>query len=139
MSFGVDEKDSDGLYKTSYGGIKIPTRLIMYNHYMRPFKNTAIAGMIWYQGESDFIVGSYETYNERFAALVEYMRENSNVTNKNFPVFVVELPSMFNGSEEGWAFLPTSAIRSRMGLIPTVVSNTYGGHVRYMEGQKPQE
>ena len=121
---GVDEKDSDGLYKTSYGGIKIPTRF-MYNHYMRPFKNTAIAGMIWYQGESDFIVGSYETYNERFAALVEYMRENSNVTNKNFPVFVVELPSMFNGSEEGWAFLPTSAIRSRMGLIPTVVSNTY--------------
>lgn len=120
----TDEKDSDGLYKTNYGGTKIPTRF-MYNHYMRPFKNTAIAGMVWYQGESDFIVGSYETYNTRFKALVEYMRQNSNLTNKDFPVFVTELPSMFNGTEEGRAFLPTAAIRSTMGLIPTVVDNTY--------------
>ena len=97
----------------------------MYNHYMRPFKNTALAGMIWYQGESDFIVGSYETYNERFAALVDYMRENNGSSSPNFPVFIVELPSMFNGSEEGWAFLPTAAVRSRMGLIPTLVNNSY--------------
>ena len=97
----------------------------MYNHYMRPFKHTAIAGMIWYQGESDFISGSYETYVDRFSALVEYMRQNSNLTNKNFPVFVTELPSMFNGTEEGWAFLPTAAVRAAMGLIPTAVDNTY--------------
>lgn len=120
----VDEKDADGLYKTNYGGTKIPTRF-MYNHYMRPFKNTALAGMIWYQGESDFIVGSYETYNERFTALVDYMRENNGSSSPNFPVFIVELPSMFNGSEEGWAFLPTAAVRSRMGLIPTLVNNSY--------------
>ena len=120
----TDEKDSDGLYKTNYAGTKIPTRF-MYNHYMRPFKHTAIAGMIWYQGESDFISGSYETYVDRFSALVEYMRQNSNLTNKNFPVFVTELPSMFNGTEEGWAFLPTAAVRAAMGLIPTAVDNTY--------------
>lgn len=120
----VDEKDTDGLYKTNYGGTKVPTRF-MYNHYMRPFKNTALAGMIWYQGESDFIVGSYETYNERFAALVNYMRENSFSEHYSFPVFIVELPSMFNGSEEGWAFLPTAAVRSQMGLIPTLVSKSY--------------
>ena len=32
---------------------------------------------------------------------------------------------MFNGSEEGWAFLPTSAIRSRMGTYSNRCVKTY--------------
>ncbi len=119
---GIDEKDTDGIYKTNYNGTKMPSRF-MYNHYMRPFRETAIAGMIWYQGESDFVPGSFETYNTRFKGLVEYMRNHSNVTNKEFPVFVVELPPMYNGTDH--QFLPTSSIRSIMGLIPSQVSSCY--------------
>ena len=104
----------------------------VYNQLIYPTTNAAVAGLVWYQGESDFlnlrqVYGANNAYVNNFAKTMTYYREhsgNSEDTN-NFPVYVVELPSCYNSSAAGWAYIDFGAIRSDMGDIPNVLDNCY--------------
>ncbi len=91
----------------------------IYNCFINPFEGYAMAGMIWYQGESDCVWNSAKDYNDRFAALVEHLRSQQNLVNRNFPVYVMEFPTIYDGSFD------YGMIRSIMGNIPNVVPNSY--------------
>ncbi len=106
-----------------------PGRMV-YNFYMAAFEKYAMAGLIWYQGESDYKAEDAVKFNNVFSALMSYMRSTHNLVNKDFPVFIVEFPSIYqkpanyNGTET-WLFMRTGIIRSYMGSIPTILKNSY--------------
>ena len=64
----------------------------IYNCHLAPFEKYAIAGIVWYQGESNNEVTEAMKYNEVFAALMTYMRGTHNLVNRDFPVFIMEFP-----------------------------------------------
>ena len=100
----------------------------LYNCYLSPIQNYAVAGVVWYQGESNNEQKCATTYAEEFNAFIERLRSTHNVVNKDFPVFVVELPSIYKKPADytdTWHFMELGVIRSYMGLLPTTVKNCY--------------
>ena len=101
----------------------------IYNHFIAPFSRYAIAGIIWYQGESNFedAYGA-NTFVNDFTALMTYMRSTQNVTNRDFPVFVMEFPSIYGRPADhvgDWHYMDLGKIRGMVGAIPTVLENSY--------------
>lgn len=99
----------------------------MYNEYMYPFERMAIAGVIWYQGESDFTEALTAKYVDTFTALMTYMRGTHNLINKDFPVYFVEFPSIYpntTGASQ-WAYMDIGKIRAKMGAIVLSLPNSY--------------
>ena len=118
---------STGRYMTTGVNGTSPARYI-YNDYMYPFEHYAMAGIIWYQGESDLSANNARTYTEKFTALIEHMRSTHNLVNKNFPVYYVEFPTIFQrpaGHTGEWHYLDVGLIRAVMGEIQRVLPNTY--------------
>ena len=123
----------------------------IYNRHLYPFERYAIAGMVWYQGESNGDITEAPYYNEKFSALVDHMRSTHNLVNKNFPVFVIELPSIYpmpegyTGTDNlRWRYIEIGMIRSFMGTLPTLLENTYvcaasdlWGNKEYCNGLHP--
>ena len=100
----------------------------LYNHYMFPFEHYAMAGMIWYQGESDCLSANAKVYVENFSALMTYMRGTHNLINKEFPVYYVEFPTIFQrpaNNSGTWHYKDVGLIRAAMGEIPRVLQNSY--------------
>ena len=129
---GTDSYDeSKGYYVTT--GVNANWGRYLYNHYMYPFERYAIAGVLWYQGESDFSQENAKVFVENFSALMTYMRGTHNLINKDFPVYFFEFPTMykqptdFRPSEDApqWAYMDIGLIRSVMGSIPRTLSNSY--------------
>lgn len=117
--------ESAGYYKTA--GVNGDAARYMYNHYMNPFSRYAISGVIWYQGESDFQDSTAKVYVKNFTALMTYMRNTHNIINKDFPVYVVEIPSIYRRPPNAstWAYMELGKIRSIMGGIPQKLNNSY--------------
>ncbi len=108
------------------GGEVTPTRFV-YNHFIAPFINYPICGMIWYQGESDCHPDNTATYASRFKGLIENYRQKWGI---EFPVYMVELPSCYNKpaelpEEDVWAFIDFSGVRMEMGRIPNILHKVY--------------
>ncbi len=129
---GTDTYDeATGTYLTV--GVNAGAGRYMYNHYMAPFERYPLAGVIWYQGESDCLPEHAIDYPEKFAALMTYMRGTHNLVNPDFPVYYVEFPSIYLQPEDFvastnapfWAYLETGIIRASMGRIPRVLENCY--------------
>ncbi len=100
----------------------------MYNHYMYPYEQYALAGVIWYQGESDFDTATANTYVNKFVSLMEHMRSTHNLNNKDFPVYIVEIPTIYHkpsGYTGEWHVMDLGYIRAEMGSIPQRLSNSY--------------
>ena len=104
----------------------------IYNRHIYPFEKYAIAGVVWYQGESNCDFTEAPDYNKTFGALVEYMRKNHNLVNKDFPVLLVEFPSIYEQPEGytgtgdlKWRYMDLGMIRSLMGTIPSEIDGTY--------------
>ncbi len=124
--------DSDSFRRGS--GIYVPPGVngthgrYMYNHYMYPYERYAMAGVIWYQGESDFETDNANTYVNKFVALMERMRSTHNLNKKDFPVYVVELPTIYHKPADvsgAWHVLDFGYIRAEMGSIPQKLPNAY--------------
>jgi len=129
---GTDTYDSSkGYYVTT--GVNADWGRYLYNHYMYPFERYAIAGILWYQGESDYSQDNAKVFVENFSALMTYMRGTHNLINKDFPVYFFEFPTMykqpsdFTPTEDAprWAYMDIGLIRSVMGAIPRTLSNSY--------------
>ena len=124
---GTDSyNDSKGYYVTT--GVNADAGRYLYNHYMYPFERYAIAGLIWYQGESDFQQTNARVYVENFSALMTYMRSTHNLINKDFPVYFVEFPTIYQkpASHVGdWHYMDVGLIRAVMGEIQRVLPESY--------------
>ncbi len=121
-----------GYYKTT--GVNADWGRYMYNHYMFPFEKYAMAGIVWYQGESDFAVANAKKFADTFTALMTYMRGTHNLVNKNFPVYMIEFPTNYDQhpdfvanppAEPFWAMMDVGLIRSVLGSIPRQLPNSY--------------
>lgn len=104
----------------------------LYNCYLAPVSRYAIAGVVWYQGESNNSRQNAMNYCKEFNGFVEYLRSTHNVINKDFPVFVAEFPSIYTqpanySGAAPWYYMEVGIIRSYMGLLPTTVKNCYVG------------
>ena len=117
--------EKKGYYVTT--GVNANWGRYMYNEYMYPFERFAMAGVVWYQGESDFSTELTQKYVDTFTALMTYMRGTHNLVRKDFPVYFIEFPSIYQNTTGAaqWAFMDTGKIRARMGAIVTTLSNSY--------------
>ena len=125
----IDKWDEEqGMYICSGMNNNWGSRYV-YNHFIAPFSRFAIAGVIWYQGESNCFDGyGANEFADNFAALMTYFRSTQNVSNPNFPVFVVEFPSIYERPSNhtgDWHFLDLGKIRGVVGSIPSVLENSY--------------
>ena len=127
--YGTDKKDpKTGLYVTTGVNNDEFEGRCLYNCHMAAWEKYAIAGLIWYQGESDYAQSDAVRYNEVFSALMEHMRGTHNLVNKNFPVFVMEFPSIYKKPSDfsgTWHFMDLGLIRAYMGTLPTYLDNCY--------------
>ena len=85
-----------------------PTAL--YNSMLAPAFNYAVAGALWYQGESNAL-GAFE-YADLLKTMISTWREKFTYAPKNMPVVVVQLPKWGDGYKdeqrnypEDWAWL----------------------------------
>ncbi|MBE7065944.1 MAG: sialate O-acetylesterase [Ruminococcaceae bacterium] len=123
--------DISGYHVTT--GVNGDAGRYMYNHYIYPFEKYAIAGIVWYQGESDFAVANSKVYAKNFSELMTYMRGTHNLINKEFPVYIIEFPANFDKPKSFvptndapvWASMDVGLIRATMGSIPQYLSNCY--------------
>lgn len=118
--------DAQGIYVPE--GVNATWARYMYNHYMYPFEKYAMAGLVWYQGESDFQRAHASEFVERFSAFMTYMRSTHNVTNPDFAVYVVEFPTIYDkpaGFNGAWHYMDLGLIRTVVGSIPQTLSNSY--------------
>lgn len=126
---GTDEI-VDGVYKCMWHIGLEPSRYV-YNHFIYPYQKMGHAGVIWYQGESDFNDVNCPVYSSNFAALWTELRRRFDMKkHRDFPVYIVELPASFppyEGWPEGelWAYIDYGNIRPEMGRIPNLLPNAY--------------
>lgn len=117
---------SKGYYVTT--GYNGEQGRFLYNEFMAPFSRMPIAGIIWYQGESDCLLNEANRYAGAFVDYIEYMRGTHNTNNKNFPVYFAEFPSMYtapSGYSGDWAYLDVDRIRGQMGKMVTMSDNIF--------------
>ncbi len=85
---------------TGLGDPHAPT--VLYNAMLAPLQDEPIAGILWYQGESDAILGLSGEYPQSLAALVRGLRH----TFGDVPVVIVELPRHYDiqcdDPDEAW-------------------------------------
>lgn len=118
--------ESMGIYVPE--GVNASHGRYMYNHYMYPFEKYAMAGLIWYQGESDHQRAHAKEFVERFSAFMTYMRSTHNVTNPDFAVYVMEFPTIYQkpaGYTGQWHYMDLGLIRCVVGSIPQKLPNSY--------------
>jgi sialate O-acetylesterase len=124
---GTDRYDAaKGYYVTT--GVNGDAGRFLYNQFMYPFERYALAGIIWYQGESDLLQANARVYTENFSALMTYMRGTHNLVNKDFPVYYVEFPTIYQKPANhvgDWHYMDVGMIRAVMGEIQRVLPNSH--------------
>ncbi|MBQ1245805.1 MAG: hypothetical protein IIX90_04140, partial [Clostridia bacterium] len=115
-----------GYYVTT--GVNGDAGRFLYNQFMYPFERYALAGLIWYQGESDLLQANTRVYAENFSALMTYMRGTHNLINKDFPVYYVEFPTIYQKPANhvgDWHYMDVGLIRAAMGEIQRILPNSH--------------
>lgn len=92
-------------YKTTTKVDDIPPGLFfewqptaLYNSMLAPCFNHAIAGFLWYQGESNS--GQYAEYKELLKKMIKLWRTKFKYGDKNAPFIVIQLPNWSDGRDE---------------------------------------
>lgn len=91
-----------------------------YNTLIHPFTRNKIAGMIFYQGESESNAGFYQTYAEHLAATVNGFRD---IWELCFPFINVQLSSHGGMGQYHWPELPQ--IRAAQFDAYRMIENSY--------------
>ncbi len=115
-----------GYYTTT--GINGNAARYMYNHYMNPFERTALAGVIWYQGESDLQNPNATDFPVKFTALMNHMRSTHNLVNRDFPVYIIEFPTIYTrpeGYTGDWHYLDVGYVRTMLGRVLRDLPGSY--------------
>ncbi|MBR4880933.1 MAG: hypothetical protein IKU19_03305 [Clostridia bacterium] len=105
---------------------QIKTRFA-YNQQIHPLRRFSIAGIIWYQGESDFpntdeyLGAGKSSFQEELAELMTYFRNTFG--NSDFPVYMVEFAPCFAGTAN--AYMDMGSSRCELGMVPSLLENSY--------------
>ena len=91
---------------------------LTFNAMISPLTNFAIAGAIWYQGESN--TGTAATYKKLFTTMIGSWRQ---AWQKEFPFYYVQIAPFTYGDKNISALTPGATDR---GII--LSKNRYGGH-----------
>jgi sialate O-acetylesterase len=75
---------------TGLGDTHTPT--VLYNAMLAPLASEPIAGILWYQGESDAILGLADQYPQSLASLTQGLRDTFGPV----PIVIVELPRHYD-------------------------------------------
>ncbi|MBQ4561854.1 MAG: InlB B-repeat-containing protein [Clostridia bacterium] len=128
--WGKDVYDAaTGTYYYSAGAVVAPqikTRFA-YNQQIYPLHRFSIAGIIWYQGESDFpntdeyLGAGASSFREELTELMTYFR--SRFGNSDFPVYMVEFAPCFAGTAN--AYMDMGSSRCELGMVPSLLENSY--------------
>ena len=125
-----DYNTASGLYITN-GVYAIESRF-MYNGYMAAFEGLSMAGILWYQGESDFNELERNRFGEVYKAYMDFMRSKHNTNNTEFPVYFVEFPPIYTEPssypDQGtyqWQYIDVGMIRGKMGEMSLLDDNFY--------------
>lgn len=124
----VLKRSADSLMKTNWWPI---TPGAAYNGMIAPLTKFALAGAIWYQGESNAII--YPTYRLLFTSMIEAWRR---AWNKEFPFYYVQIAPYRYGDNNIAALLreqQTEAMtlhRTGMVVITDLVEDTNNIHPR---------
>ncbi len=101
----------------------------MYNQAIYPLSGFSTAGLIWYQGESDWYnvrerhggADCENYYVPQYVELMNYYR--STFGNSDFPIYIMELPPCY--SDNSNAYIDYGEVRAEMGNIPNYLSDCY--------------
>ncbi|MBR4882194.1 MAG: hypothetical protein IKU19_09675, partial [Clostridia bacterium] len=130
--WGHDTLGADGRYYYDLNGVVYNTNMrsrYVYNQQIAPLSNFSIAGIIWYQGESDMsntreMFGS--TYTNHFATqfteLMTYFRNTFG--NSDFDVYMMEYPACYSNNGAN-AYMDFGAVRTELGTIPQLLSDCH--------------
>ncbi|MGN0989086.1 MAG: sialate O-acetylesterase [Eubacteriales bacterium] len=113
----IDYRSKDGLYYVDCVVGTVPSRY-MYNQYMYPLQNLAIAGMLWYQGESDCMPDNEVVYAEHLSALINDYRDRHDLIKHDYPVYIIEFPTNYFGYDFG-------SVRGQLGRAAMLTDNVY--------------
>ena len=119
---------NDNAYYAKIGDVLTtnPSRAA-YNQQIHPLEKFSTAGILWYQGESDFlntelIYGDTKsTFSYQLVELMEYFR--AHFGNSDFPVYIVEYPSCYNTGSG--SYLDFGRVRSELGNAHMLLENSY--------------
>lgn len=85
-----------------------------------------LAGLLWYQGESDSTFESAPTYAARLDEWIEHVRED--VGDADLPILVVQIGNVLTSPGtppgEGWQTIPWMEVRFALGELPDRVRRT---------------
>lgn len=113
----IDSENPQGIYHAVSANGDLPTRF-MYNQYMYPLQKLKIAGIVWYQGESDNSPENEKVYGERLAALLTEYRSRHDQINHDYPVYIIEFPTIYFGYDFG-------AVRGQLARAASMIPNAY--------------
>jgi len=107
---------------------QMPTRFV-YNQQIAPLSKFSIAGIVWYQGESDlyntkeYLGYDVDTFCEEFTELMTYFR--STFGNDDFTVYLMEYPGCYPGAAGTNAYMDFGSSRCEFGSVPSMLENCY--------------
>ncbi|MBR5515306.1 MAG: polysaccharide deacetylase family protein [Clostridia bacterium] len=99
-----------------------------YNQQIYPLRHFSIAGIIWYQGESDWYntreqhTVYVDSFAEQFAELMTYFRNDFG--NNDFPVYMFEYATCYSNNGAN-AYMDFSSVKTELGTIPQILDNCY--------------
>lgn len=96
-----------------------PTAL--FNSMLAPAFNHAVAGVLWYQGESDSLI--YDQYKDLLVKMIALWREKFIYGPKNMPFVVMQLPNWNDGNEGHSDFSDWAEMRTAQNLAVESVEN----------------
>ncbi len=124
----IDRYDATQDCYMSKGSYSVTSRFL-YNEFMAPFQRMPMAGILWYQGESDHPATEANRYPKLFTEYVEYMRGTHNIINRDFPVYFIEFPSMYTQpagyTGTSWQYMDVGKIRGMMGNMVTMADDLF--------------
>jgi sialate O-acetylesterase len=101
-----------------------------YNAMIAPLQPCAIRGAIWYQGEANARPPFAQQYRDLLSALVEDWRADwaatlPEVPRRDFPFYLVQLPSFAGGHPQGWPVIREQMLRfwqegKHTGMVVTI-------------------
>ena len=129
--WGQEEYDTlTGTYHYRYDHVwssELKTRYA-YNQQIHPLRHFSTAGIIWYQGESDWYSTREnhtvytDTFATQFTELMNYFR--SNFGNDDFPVYLIEYATCYSNNGIN-SYMDFSSVKTELGTIPQILDNTY--------------
>jgi sialate O-acetylesterase len=95
----------------------------MYNNHIYPFENYAIAGIVWYQGESDASISEGMVYDIELCELIKVWR--NDLYDNNLPFVVIQIADYDEKiNDDGWRLVQEAQLRVEKMLpcVKTVIS-----------------